>query len=222
MTWRHRAPTGRTSRGMRCRVAGALVGVALAGVTVAGPASARPAPTSARAAVDVVPTGPTGSTGPTAGPVAPPPRPAPVVTGRPGSGVPLPVGSGAGRRIVYSEMVPQHAWLVAADGSVVRDFPVSGRADWPRPGRYRVYSRSPYASNPGYGVTFRWMVRFTFGHRAAIGFHSIPRYYGGRPMQTEAQLGLPVGRGGCPHSADADAAFLYRWAALGTPVVVLR
>jgi hypothetical protein len=136
--------------------------------------------------------------------------------------VPLPARSGSGRRIVYSERVPQHAWLVDAAGHIVRDFPVSGRRDWPRPGTYRVYSKSPYSNNPRYGVTFRWMVRFTFGHAAAIGFHSIPRYYGGKPMQTVAQLGQPVGRGGCPHSADANALFLYRWAGIGTKVVVVR
>jgi len=136
--------------------------------------------------------------------------------------LPLPVASGSGRRIVYSESVPQHAWIVDAAGRVLRDFPVSGRADWPRPGTYRVYSRSAYSSNPAYHVTFRWMVRFTIGHSAAIGFHSIPRYDDGRPMQTVAQLGQPVGRGGCPHSADADAAFVYRWAGIGTKVVVVR
>ena len=136
--------------------------------------------------------------------------------------LPLPAGSGSGRRIVYSEGVPQHAWIVDASGRVLRDFPVSGRADWPRPGTYRVYSRSAYSNNPAYHVTFRWMVRFTIGHSAAIGFHSIPRYYDGRPMQTVASSASRSGAAAAPHSADADAAFVYRWAGLGTTVVVVR
>jgi lipoprotein-anchoring transpeptidase ErfK/SrfK len=135
---------------------------------------------------------------------------------------PVPAGSGSGRRIVYSEKVPQHIWLVNADGSVERDFAASGRANWPRTGTFRVFSKSPQSNNARYGVTFRWMVRFTIGHSSAIGFHSIPRYYNGKPMQTVAQLGQPVGRGGCPHSADANAKFLYSWARIGTKVVVVR
>jgi hypothetical protein len=134
----------------------------------------------------------------------------------------VPARSGSGRRIVYSERLPQHAWLVDAHGRVARDFAVSGRIDTPHAGTFHVFSKSPSSSNAHYGVTFRWMVRFAVGRSAAIGFHSIPRYYDGRSMQTLAQLGLPVGKGGCPHSADADAEFLYRWANVGTTVVVLH
>jgi lipoprotein-anchoring transpeptidase ErfK/SrfK len=135
---------------------------------------------------------------------------------------PVPARSGSGRRIVYSEKLPQHIWLVNADGSIARDFAASGRANWPRTGTFRVYSKSPRSNNARYGVTFRWMVRFTIGHSSAIGFHSIPRYYNGKPMQSVAQLGQAVGKGGCPHSADADAKYLYAWAGIGTKVVVIR
>jgi hypothetical protein len=134
----------------------------------------------------------------------------------------VPARSGTGRRIVYSERVPQHIWLVNADGSVARDFAASGRVNWPRTGTFRVFSKSLRSNNARYGVTFRWMVRFTIGHASAIGFHSIPRYYNGRPMQSVAQLGQAVGKGGCPHSADANAQFLYTWAHIGTRVVVTR
>jgi hypothetical protein len=113
-------------------------------------------------------------------------------------------------------------WLVDGRGRVVRDFPVSGRKDWPRPGAYRVFSKSPRSWSSTYGVTFRWMVRFAHGHRADIGFHTIPRYPSGKKMQRLSSLGRPVGRGGCPHSADEDARFLYRWASVGTKVVVVR
>jgi len=173
---------------------------------------------SAQAAPDPA-TGGDWTAAPTARPT--PPRPRAVAAPKPAQFA-LPTRSGTGRRIVYSERTPQHVWLVDAHNGVVRDFAVSGRADWPRPGTFRVFSKSGYSNNPRYGVTFRWMVRFTFGHSAAIGFHSIPRYYNGKPMQTLSQLGRPVGRGGCPHSADANARFLYSWAHIGTKVVVVR
>jgi lipoprotein-anchoring transpeptidase ErfK/SrfK len=134
----------------------------------------------------------------------------------------VPKHSGTGRRIVYSERTPQHAWLIDGHGKVVRDFAVSGRKDWPRTGTYRVFSKSPRSWSTTYGVSFRWMVRFAQGHNASIGFHTIPRYPSGKKMQRLNQLGQPVGRGGCPHSADADAKFLYRWATIGTKVVVVR
>jgi lipoprotein-anchoring transpeptidase ErfK/SrfK len=134
----------------------------------------------------------------------------------------LPAHSGTGRRIVYSERVPQHIWLVDAHGTVVRDFAASGRAAWPRVGTYRVRSRSASSYSTTYRVSFRWMVRFAYGHHAWIGFHTIPRYASGRLMHPVSQLGQAVGRGGCPHSSDANARFLYSWAHIGTKVVVLR
>ena len=136
--------------------------------------------------------------------------------------VALPRGSGSGRRIVYSEKVPQHVWLVDAKGCVVRDFKASGRKDWPRPGVYHVFSKSPTSSSGVYGVRFKWMVRFAHGRAASIGFHTIPTYPNGRYTHPVSQLGLAVGHGGCVHSTDADAVFLYRWAPVGTTVVVLR
>jgi len=157
---------------------------------------------------------------------APGVRPAPVVRpATPACRVPkvaLPRGSGTGRRIVYSEKVPQHAWLVDARGCVVRDFAVSGRKDWPRPGVYHVFSTSPTSASATYSVRFRWMVRFAHGRAASIGFHTIPTYASGRYTHPVSQLGQAVGHGGCVHSADADALFLYRWAPVGTTVVVLR
>jgi lipoprotein-anchoring transpeptidase ErfK/SrfK len=148
--------------------------------------------------------------------------PAPTTTTPPVADRPVPKHSGTGRRIVYSERTPQHVWLVAASGRVVRAFAVSGRKDWPRAGTYRVFSKSPRSYSTTYGVSFRWMVRFAHGHSASIGFHTIPRYRSGRLMHPLTKLGKPVGRGGCPHSADPDARFLYRWAGIGTKVVVVR
>ena len=148
---------------------------------------------------------------------APPTPPRPVVPGHRA----LPAQSGTGRRIVYSERTPQHVWLVAADGTIVAEYAVSGRADWPRPGTYHVFSQSPVSSAPR--LTFRWMTRFAHGRAASIGFHTIPRSVRtGRLTHPVSALGLPVGHGGCVHLTDAGAAYLYRWAWIGTTVVVLR
>lgn len=133
----------------------------------------------------------------------------------------LPANSGVGRRIVYSQH-RGHVWVVGADGLVVRDYPVTGRIGRPSPGSYRVFSKSPTAVNPTAKVRFDLMVRFAHGITgAAIGFHTIPRWYDGRPIQRVDQLGQMIGAGGCVRQSKADARWLYRWASVGDRVVVL-
>ena len=150
-----------------------------------------------------------------------PPKPPVIVVPKNAGHRALPAHAGSGRRIVYSEKTPQHIWLVEADGTIVADYAGSGRADWPRPGTYHVFSQSRYSSATG--LTFAYMTRFAHGRHANIGFHTIPRYNGShRLTHPVSALGLPVGHGGCVHLTDAGAAFLYRWARIGTMVVVLR
>jgi hypothetical protein len=133
----------------------------------------------------------------------------------------LPADSGEGRRIVYAQH-KGHVWIVGTDGQVVRDYPVTGRIGRPAPGSYRVFSKSPTAVNPIAKVRFDLMVRFAHGITgAAIGFHTIPRWYDGRPIQRENQLGQMIGAGGCVRQSKADARWLYRWAKVGERVVVL-
>ncbi len=134
---------------------------------------------------------------------------------------PLPTNTGTGRRIVYSLSL-MHVWLVDAKGKVVRDFPVIGRRDKPKPGTYRVYSKSPTTFNPDYGVTIRYMVRFTYGSHLPIGFHDLPRTKTGEYFAKPADLGKPVGRGGCASTLTENAKFLYTWTPVGTKVVVVR
>ncbi len=131
----------------------------------------------------------------------------------------LPEGSGHGRRIVYANQA-QRVWLVESDGTVHDSYLVSGRRDTPLPGTYSVYSKSPKAWAGHDGITMNHMVRFTRGRRLAIGFHSIPTYSGGRPMQTLAQLGT-YRSAGCVRQEGHQAEALYHWADIGTTVVVL-
>jgi lipoprotein-anchoring transpeptidase ErfK/SrfK len=133
---------------------------------------------------------------------------------------PAPEGSGAGRRIVYA-VGNQRVWLIEADGAVFDTYLVSGRRGTPRPGSYRVYSKSPRARATHDGITMRYMVRFTRASTGvAIGFHDLPRYADGRLIQTDEELGT-YQSGGCIRQPHAAAMALYDWAPVGTTVVVL-
>ncbi|MGI9597881.1 MAG: DUF4214 domain-containing protein [Acidimicrobiales bacterium] len=132
---------------------------------------------------------------------------------------PIPADSGTGRRIVYGNDA-QRVWLVEEDGSVADSYLVSGRRDMPAPGTYDVYSKSVKAWAGHDGITMDHMVRFARGRRLAIGFHSIPTYADGRPMQTLDDLGT-YRSAGCVRQDPVKAKMLYDWADIGTTVVVL-
>lgn len=134
---------------------------------------------------------------------------------------PAPEESGEGRRIVYGVRA-QRVWLVEADGTVFDTWLVSGRRNTPRPGTYKVFSKSRNARGLHGGITMKYMVRFTRGSSGVpIGFHDLPRYANGRPMQTAKQLGT-YQSAGCVRQTRANAIQLYEWAPIGTKVVVLR
>lgn len=132
----------------------------------------------------------------------------------------IPLNSGSGRRIVYSNKSGQ-VWAINSDEQVFRTFLVSGRSGVPKPGRYKVFSQSPQSYSLDMdNVTFRFMTRFAIGPDGGnIGFHEIPLRYG-RPMQTISQLGKFLSEG-CLRAATADAQFIYYWAKVGTPIIVL-
>lgn len=132
----------------------------------------------------------------------------------------LPLRSGRGRRAVYS-IGQQHVWVVNADETIIRTFPVSGMKGQPRLGTYSVFSQSLNSFSPELpGVTFRYMTRFAIGRNGGnIGFHEIP-VRNGKPMQTVEELGAFKGSG-CLRSSTADARFMYSWAKPGTKVVVV-
>lgn len=130
----------------------------------------------------------------------------------------LPADSGRGRRVVFSEG-QQRVWLVSGGQRVKRSYLVSGSAyDNLDPGTYEVYSRSEQAWGVDGSGTMKYFVRFTQGDSAAIGFHDIP-VSDGRLVQTPAELGTPLSHG-CIRQLRADARVLWRFAPLGTTVVV--
>ena len=131
----------------------------------------------------------------------------------------LPARSGTGRRIVFSEG-RQRVWLVKADDTVRRTYLVSGSlTDNLHPGTYEVYSRSQQAWGINDSGTMKYFVRFTHGENAAIGFHDIP-VDEGHLVQSVRQLGTPQSHG-CIRQRRTDAIALWKFAPLGTTVVVV-
>ena len=131
---------------------------------------------------------------------------------------PLPEDSGEGRRVVF-DLDEQRVWLVRGDGTVRRTYLASGSVtDNLRAGTYEVYSRSEDATGID-GTSMRWMVRFTRGDNAAIGFHDLPIGDDGRPVQRLGDLGTATSHG-CIRQAPGDAQALWRFAPVGTTVVV--
>jgi hypothetical protein len=145
------------------------------------------------------------------------PTPSPAVTS--GSGLSaLPAGSGTGKRVVF-DISDQQVWLVAANGNVSRNYPVSGSlTDNLQPGTYAVYSTSRWATGVDDSGVMQYFVRFTHGARAAIGFHSVPTK-NGRLLETRAELGTPQSHG-CIRQWLPDAKALWDFAPVGTKVVV--
>jgi len=127
---------------------------------------------------------------------------------------------GHGKRIIYANE-EQRVWMVDENNELVDTYLVSGREDVPNPGTYSVFSKSVNAWATHDGITMRWMVRFTHASSGvAIGFHSIPLYSNGEPMQTEDELGY-YRSGGCVRQADDKAQALYEWTPIGTIIIVL-
>jgi peptidoglycan hydrolase-like protein with peptidoglycan-binding domain len=134
---------------------------------------------------------------------------------------PLPENSGSGRRIVY-DRAGQRVWAVDDAGRIIRSWLVSGsKYANELPGTHQVYSRSEVSTAWNGKAWLPKMVRWLDTERGAIGFHAIPLHVADdSPYQTEAELGTRLS-GGCQRQANADAAFLWDFAQIGTPVIVL-
>ena len=131
----------------------------------------------------------------------------------------VPSGSGKGRRVVF-DMSDQRVWLVRDGGAVARTYLVSGSVyDNLEPGTFEVYGRSEQAYAFDGSGSMRYMVRFTQGDNAAIGFHDIPIDDDGRKVQTKADLGTPLSHG-CIRQWPDDAKAMWAFAPVGTTVVV--
>ena len=134
---------------------------------------------------------------------------------------PVPPDSGSGRRVVY-ERRGQRAWAIDDDGTVIRSWLVSGsKYGNEQPGFHKVYSRSERSTAWNGQAWLPLMIRYQETHIGHIGFHAIPLHVSdGSAYMTEAELGTRLS-GGCQRQANADAAFMWDFAQVGTTVVVL-
>ena len=160
-------------------------------------------PAPAAGAVDLL--GYTLSTVATSGPDAPP----------------LPDNSGSGKRLVYSRL-GQRAWAIAKDDTIIRSWLVAGsKYRNEGPGVHHVYSKSERSTAWNGKAWLPMMVRYQKTDLGNIGFHGIPIHVADNsPYMTEAELGQRLS-GGCQRQANADAAFVWSFAEIGTTVVVL-
>ena len=134
---------------------------------------------------------------------------------------PLPPNSGEGRRLVY-ERAGQRVWAVEKDGTIIRSWLVSGsQYNNEMPGTHKVYSKSEVTTAWNGKAFLPLMVRWLKTQIGAIGFHQIPvKRSDGSLYQTEEELGTRLS-GGCQRQAKEDAEFLWKFATIGTPVVVI-
>jgi peptidoglycan hydrolase-like protein with peptidoglycan-binding domain len=134
---------------------------------------------------------------------------------------PLPADSGSGRRVVYDRR-GQRVWAIGDDGQVIRSYLVSGsKYGNEQPGVHKVYSRSEMSTAWNGRAYLPLMVRYQKTAIGAIGFHAIPIHRSdGTVYMTEAELGTRLS-GGCQRQANADAQFMWAFAQVGTPVVVV-
>ncbi|GAA2755636.1 L,D-transpeptidase [Actinopolymorpha rutila] len=134
----------------------------------------------------------------------------------------MPAGTGSGKRIVYA-LSANHVWLVDADNTVHRSYLVSGtKFGQVSPGTYHVLRKRRHTTSYNGLDRMQYMVTFTHGPNAAIGFHDIPIVISsGKAIQTRLQLGQSLSDG-CVRQDPPDAKALWEFAPVGTTVVVLR
>ncbi|MET7690027.1 hypothetical protein ABZT06_18930 [Streptomyces sp. NPDC005483] len=124
---------------------------------------------------------------------------------------PLPPGSGAGARVVYS-LDDNRVWLVSAGNTVTRTFEVAPGTIDPAPGVYVVTSRSNSVTGTD-GIPIEHVVRFTSIDGVAIGFSAAVRK-AGAPATTVPTGGIRESR------EDGDA--MWAFATIGAKVAVIH
>ena len=134
---------------------------------------------------------------------------------------PLPADSGSGRRVVY-DRAGQRVWAVGEDGAIIRSFLVSGSQYGNEvPGTHEVYSRSEMSTAWNGKAWLPKMIRWYKTEIGALGFHSIPlSVKDDSPYQTTDELGTRLS-GGCQRQHPLDAEFMWQFATVGTPVIVI-
>ncbi|MFF4604263.1 hypothetical protein ACFY12_16255 [Streptomyces sp. NPDC001339] len=123
----------------------------------------------------------------------------------------VPAASGTGKRVVYA-LGDKRVWLVGEKGEALRTFTVAPSAVSPKPGPYKVTSRSVSITGSD-GVPIEHVVRFTTVDGVTVGFSAAVD--GSRPGTGAAKK-----TGGVRESRD-DGKAMWDFALQGTKVVVV-
>jgi hypothetical protein len=123
-----------------------------------------------------------------------------------------PDGSGTGARVVYS-VRDARVWLVDADGTVRRSFPVTPGTVDPPPGSYSVTSRSNAVTGTD-GTAVEHVVRFTSVGGVTIGFSAA--------VDGATPTADPATPAGGIRETREDGSVMWDFALIGRKVVVVR
>ena len=107
-------------------------------------------------------------------------------------------------------------------GKLVFNFTAStGRKNLTRPGRYKILDKYPRAYSDPWGFWMPyWMGIYYAGYNLENGFHSLPVLSNGTKIWGN-KMGTPVTYG-CVVLMPNDMKKLYRWAGIGTAVVIQK
>jgi len=124
---------------------------------------------------------------------------------------------GRGREIFVS-LSRQRLWAYE-DGKVVMTFLISsGEPRRPtRRGNFRVQSKIPEAWSNIWQLRMPYWMGIYYAGRIENGIHAMPLLRNGTPVRWP--VGYPASYG-CVVATTKDAAALYRWTPLGTPVYI--
>lgn len=124
-------------------------------------------------------------------------------------------------KTILVDISEQHVYAYEK-GELIFSFAAStGRKNLTRPGSYRILDKIPNAySDPwGFWMPF-WMGIYYAGYNLENGFHSLPVLSNGTKLWGD-KIGTPVTYG-CVVLLPGDMKKLYRWARVGTAVVIQK
>lgn len=124
-------------------------------------------------------------------------------------------------KTILVDISDQHVYAYDK-GKLVFSFSAStGRKNLTRAGHYRILDKNPNAYSDPWGFWMPyWMGIYYAGYNLENGFHSLPVLSNGKQLWG-SKIGSPVTYG-CVVLLPDDMKKLYRWAGIGTAVVIQR
>ena len=125
---------------------------------------------------------------------------------------------------IYIDLSRQQATLFDENGIVTQYRVSSGAADTPTPrGKFSIHRKQKLRVS-SQDVPYRMPYYMAFTERESHGLHALP-YLGNGPEssafwhEARSHIGIPVSHG-CIRLLPEDAAELFEWVAVGTPVII--